>query len=405
LLNNYNFDSNIIIYKTINTLIEEPMKTLVLNVDRDDDFGRKAKVKSPIIGIKNNIDAANKLGQADPEDSDLNAIFSAISTYNTLIKEKKKAEIATICGHMNVGLKSDQILSDQLEQVIKKTGADNVVLISDGAEDEYILPIIQSRIKVTSVNRVSVKQSRELEDTYYRVLKILDDEKVQKQFLLPIALVLIVWAVFVILDMASSGFGAILLTLGLYLLIRVFRWEKTIAVIWNEVKSGFLTGKLSVYTSIIAIVIIIANGILAYYEVINTDINSEIELLPVLLFVKNIIWGLVLAGLIAVFGRVVDVYVRDKKAPWRYWIVPFSLFAFGFISTAIFGALYEALINWPAKFDINPFLTLSFIFYTITGIMIALVGAITYYYIKEIYSIESKEHEIEKQTSKLIEKN
>jgi len=39
------------------------MKTLVLNIDRDDDFGRKAKVKSPIIGIKDNIESANKLGQ------------------------------------------------------------------------------------------------------------------------------------------------------------------------------------------------------------------------------------------------------------------------------------------------------------------------------------------------------
>ena len=51
------------------------MKTLILNIDRDDDFGRKADIKSPILGIKNNINAANKLGMADPEDSDLNAIF------------------------------------------------------------------------------------------------------------------------------------------------------------------------------------------------------------------------------------------------------------------------------------------------------------------------------------------
>ena len=58
------------------------------------------------------------------------------------------------------------------ERITKVTGVDNVVLISDGAEDEYILPIIQSRIKITSVSRVSVKQSHELEDTYYRILKI-----------------------------------------------------------------------------------------------------------------------------------------------------------------------------------------------------------------------------------------
>ena len=379
------------------------MKTLVLNVDRDDDFGRKAKVKSPIIGVKDNIEAANKLGQADPEDSDLNAIFSAISTYNTLKNEGKKVEIATICGNISVGLKSDEILSEQIEKVIKETNADEVILITDGAEDEYILPLIQSRIKITSINRVSVKQSRELEDAYYRILKILDDEKVQKQFLLPIALVLIVWAFFVIIDMASSGFGAILLTLGLYLLIRVFRWERNLAIILREVKSGFLTGKLSVYTYIIAIVILLAYGVLAYYELTNTVFTSEIEFIPVLFFINRIIWGIVIAGLIAVFGRVIDVYVKDKKTPWRYWIAPFSIFAIGFISYALTGAFYEALRNWPEIFEIKHFYTASFIFYIAIGVMIALIGIITYHYIKELYSIDDNEPEIEKQTKKAVE--
>jgi len=381
------------------------MKTLVLNVDRDDDFGRKAKVKSPMIGIKDNIESANKLGQADPEDSDLNAIFSAIATYNKLKQEKKDAEIATICGHISVGLKSDEILSGQLEQVIKKTEAEQVILITDGAEDEYILPIIESRIKITSVIRVTVKQSKELEDTYYRILKILDDEKVQKQFVLPIALVLIVWAFFVLLNMAASGFGAILLTLGGYLLIRAFRWERNIAAMWEEIKSGFLTGKLSIYTYILAIVILIANGILAYNEMTLTNFASETELLQTIFFVNNMIWGIVIAGLLVVFGRGIDVYVKDKKTPWNYWIVPFSLFTFGFISSAVFTASYKALLNWPSSFDINPFLTISFIGYTSTGIMIALVGAITYHYIKDMHMTQGKELEIEQQTKKLVNNN
>ena len=378
------------------------MKTLVLNVDRDDDFGRKAKVKSPIIGVKDNIDAANKLGQEDPEDSDLNAIFFAISTYKQLTNEEKDVEVATICGDIHVGLKSDEILSKQLEDVIQKTGAQDIVLITDGAEDEYILPIIQSRIKITSIRRVSVKQSRELEDTYYRILKLLGDKKVQKQFVLPIALVLIVGASFVLLGMASSGFGAILLTLGLYLLMRVFSWERNIASMWREIKSGFLTGKLSIYTYIIATIIIIASGLLAYN---NTDFTSSVEFIPVLSFVTNIVWGIVIAGLITAFGRIVDIYVKDKKTPWTYWIVPFSLFAFGFISHAVFGSLYKALINGPSNFSITPFLTPTFIGYTSTGIMIAIVGAITYHYIKDMYRMENKNLEIEKQTTKLVEKS
>ena len=377
------------------------MRTLVLNVDRDNDFGRKAKVKSPIIGIKDNLDAANKLGQTDPEDSDLNAIFFAISTYKNMTNEKKDVEVATICGDIHVGLKSDGILAEQLEDVINKTRAQDIILITDGAEDEYILPIIQSRIKITSIRRVSIKQSRELEDTYYRIIKLLGDEKIQKQFVLPIALVLIVGASFVLLGMGSSGFGAILLTLGLYLLMRVFSWERNIASMWQDIKSGFLTGKLSIYTYIIAAIIIVASGLLAYN---NTDFISSVEFVPILSFVSNMIWGIVIAGLIVAFGRIIDIYVRDKRAPWMYWIVPFSLFAFGFISHAVFGSLYKALINGPSNFSIKPFLTTTFIGYTSTGVMIAIVGAITYHYIKDMYRLEDNELKIEEHTTKHFEK-
>jgi putative membrane protein len=376
------------------------MKTLVLNVDRDDDFGRKAKISSPIIGLNANIDAANKLGQIDPEDSDLNAIFSAISIYNKLIDEKRNAEIATICGNINVGLNSDLILSKQLEDVIKRTNVDNVILVSDGAEDEYILPIVQSRIKITSIKRVSVKQSRQLEDTYIKILKMLDDEKVLKQFFLPVALVLIVWAFFIILDMTASGFGAMLFTLGLYLLIRVFKLERNINFIWDEIKSGILNGRLSIYTYSLALVILIAFGFFAYN---NSDFELEVKLIPILSFVNDMIWGIVIAGLITIFGRVADIYVRDRKHIWNYWLAPFSLFAFGFISSAVFQALYKAFLNWPIEFNSSHFLTIHFIGYTSTGIMIAIVGATTNHYIKEIHPIGSKK--IENKVTNLFENN
>lgn len=102
-------------------------------------------------------------------------------------------EIATLCGDISIGVKSDQKLAEQLDQVIKETNAQEAILISDGAEDEYILPIIQSRLKITAIQRVSVKQSKQLEDTYYRIVKLLDEDKVKKQFFLPVALILIVW--------------------------------------------------------------------------------------------------------------------------------------------------------------------------------------------------------------------
>jgi putative membrane protein len=376
------------------------MKTLILNIDRDDDFGRKANVKSPIIGIQNNLDAANKLGRRDPEDSDINAIFLAISVYDRLKEEGEDIEIATLCGDINIGVESDKKIAEQLETVIKKTNAESAILISDGAEDEYILPIVQSRIKISSIQRVNIKQSKQIEDAYYRFVKLLDDEKVKKQFLLPITLIIIVWSIFALLNMASSGFGAILLTLGIYLLIRVFNWERNIAIIWREMKSGLLTGKLSFYTYIIALVII---AVSIFYAYNNIKFNPDILwVIPVLSFLKDITWGIVAAGLIAAFGRITDNYVRDKKVHWSYWIVPFSLFAFGFIASAIFGSLYDSILN---EFSIEPFLTPYFIGYTTVGILIAFIGAVTYHYIKDMYIIEKHEIDIEEQTAKLLEKS
>jgi len=378
------------------------VKTLILNIDRDDDFGRKGQVASPIIGVQKNLDAANKLGLADPEDSDVNAIFFALSIYESMKKEEKDIEIATLCGDISVGVKSDQRLAEQLEQVIKETNAEEAILISDGAEDEYILPIIQSRLKITAVQRVSVKQSKQIEDTYYRIVKLLDEDKVKKQFFLPIALILIVWAIFAIFGMAASGFGAILFTLGIYLLIRTFNSEKKVAVLWHEFRDGLLTGRPSFYTTILAIIIIV---IYVFYAYNNTVFNQELPVIvPVLAFLSFITWGIVAAGLLAAFGRVTDLYIREKKILWTYWAVPFSLFAFGFIGSAIFDGLHTALNKYfiEGEFQITQFFTSQFVLFTVAGVIIAFIGAVTYHYIKEIYILEKYEVDIEEQTKHLL---
>jgi len=376
-------------------------KTLILNIDRDDDFGRKAQVKSPVIGVQNNLDAANKLGLVDAEDSDVNAIFFAISIYESLKKEGSDVEIATLCGDINVGVKSDQKLSTQLDAVVRETNAQEAILISDGAEDEYILPIIQSRLKITSIQRVNVKQSKQLEDTYYRIIKLLDEDKVKKQFFLPIALILIVWAIFAIFNMAASGFGAILFTLGIYLLIRTFNSEKKVAELWHEFRAGLLTGRPSFYTFIISIVIVSVSIFYAY----NNTFNQELPLIVLILkFLGAITWGIVAAGLLAAFGRVTDLYIREKKVLWSYWIVPFSLFAFGFIGSIIFDTFGQVIWEYTKGngFLIDPFYTLSFWGYITVGIIIVFIGTVSYHYIKDQYMTEKYEIDIEEQTQRML---
>ena len=52
----------------------------MLAIDRDDDFGKKAGVRGPVIGRDACIDAALKLSLADPEDSDANVLYAAVKS-------------------------------------------------------------------------------------------------------------------------------------------------------------------------------------------------------------------------------------------------------------------------------------------------------------------------------------
>ncbi|HJO28819.1 MAG TPA: DUF373 family protein, partial [Candidatus Poseidoniia archaeon] len=82
------------------------MVTLVLAVDRDNDLGRKTGIRSPVIGRESNLEAAQQLGLADPEESDTNTMFAAVRIYDQLLKDDVKVEVVTICGDVRVGTRS-----------------------------------------------------------------------------------------------------------------------------------------------------------------------------------------------------------------------------------------------------------------------------------------------------------
>ncbi len=187
------------------------MKTLILCVDRDDDLGHKANVETPLVGRRRNVEAATALGIADPEDSDTNAIFAAVNLYDRELRRAQErghqVEVASIAGHRVVGLKSDRRLAAELDEVLELVRPDEVVLVSDGAEDEQIIPILQGRVPVAHVHRSVVKQAPRLEGFYYVLTRMLDDDKFAKRFVLPFSLVLLVWGAAFFLDILNYAWG------------------------------------------------------------------------------------------------------------------------------------------------------------------------------------------------------
>ncbi len=141
----------------------------VVCVDRDNDFGRKAGIEGPLIGRKNNLRAAVKLALADPEDSDANCLFMTIQLFDELSEKYDEIEIITLIGSKKFGFESDVKINEQLDAFLETFKADAFVLVTDGAEDDQITPILQSRAPIISKKTVIIKLAREWECTVYTI--------------------------------------------------------------------------------------------------------------------------------------------------------------------------------------------------------------------------------------------
>jgi putative membrane protein len=198
------------------------MKVLVLCVDRDDDLGKKAKIKGPVVGRDKNVEAGTALIMADPAEADANTIFEAIRVFDEL--KNDAVEIVTLTGHSSRGYKADKMISQQLDSVLSKhKDVDGVYLVTDGADDDEIIPIIQSRKKIVSKKTLIIKQAKELEKSYYVLKEVLKDPHFARLiFGLP-GLVLLTVAF-----LQQLGFQIIVLLIGLYLILKGFGVEEPI---------------------------------------------------------------------------------------------------------------------------------------------------------------------------------
>src|SRR3972149_11867567 len=112
---------------------ERESKLLVLCVDRDDDVGTKAMVKTPVMGREACAKVASRLAIADPEEADANAIFAAIKMHDEIKTKGYSSEVAIVAGKFEGGIEADEKLRRELLQITDVYGADGLILVTDGA--------------------------------------------------------------------------------------------------------------------------------------------------------------------------------------------------------------------------------------------------------------------------------
>ena len=207
-------------------------QTLILCIDGDNDIGIKTKIATPLIGRQTNLESATSLAISDPEEADANAMFGAIKLYDQLSKKypDESFEVATIAGSGKGGVEADRKMVKELGVVLKEYPAGGVILVTDGFSDEELVPIIQSRIPITSINHVVVKHSERIEETYaviFRYLKMLVEDPYYSRVSLGVPGILLVIFGFLTASNQLENAGMVMaFVMGLILLLRGFGWDQ-----------------------------------------------------------------------------------------------------------------------------------------------------------------------------------
>ena len=365
------------------------MTTLVLNVDRDNDYGEKAGIEGPVVGYEACYNAALKLISRDPEDSDGNALFGAIKHYEELLKQGVPSEVALITGDMDVGQVSDERIGRQLDLLLSDDKFDDVVLVTDGAEDDYIVPLIISRKKMRYVKHVIVRHNQNIESVYYYIVKALKDKKLINKFIIPLGLVLLTYGIvslgFIFYQLFATraqsvdpSLGAITfvtIVLGAYFVERGFELGKILTNIFKSVREYAQETRI-IFLSYVISASMIFVGIASSYVITRNTMSNDVD--GVLIFLSMFTWWVYGAFFAREAGVAVEMYVNNNRNA-IYRILYGLMFSLS-VAFIVYGMINY--IRYILQFI--PFsAAIISIFFLVLGLIIAMLSSMVHRYFNE----------------------
>jgi len=271
-------------------------KLLVICIDRDDDLGRKTGIPTPVVGRNACIEAAQRLALEDPEDADSNSIFFAVKTYEDLVSKGYKAQVITVTGVENRGVQADEKIASQIKSVLKKFSANGAVIVSDGEDDEMVIPVVQNVIPVISVQRVVMQVSRTIEHSYAvfgKFLKlIMYNPKYSKFFLGVPGILLLIGGIGAVTGYNAEIFAVLVTILGGAFLIRAFDIDK----VWANWAKPTPEGFIRMFTLITGLILIAASIPAGIATVSTENISSDVGFVNII--TDNVVIGEFVSGMI-----------------------------------------------------------------------------------------------------------
>ena len=306
------------------------MSTLVVCVDRTNDIGRAAGLETPIVGWEAVRSLVTDVGLADPEDSSVNSLLEALRVTRDLRDSDEEAIVAVISGVGDSIVSADRAVARQMDELIAQYDPSSAVVVIDSAQDERLVPVIESRVPVDAVDRVIVRQARDLESTYYLLKQFLADEELRQTTLVPIGVALLVFPILMTQTSPALAVGTIAAVIGVFLLYKGLGVDEYLAKIPPWLRRSLYSGQVSIVTYVVATGLALI-GLFAGAIGVSSLSGEHGLLLLVMQFAFDSVPWLAMAALAASTGRLIDEAISDEFVPAPYLNIPFGVVAVGVV--------------------------------------------------------------------------
>ena len=307
------------------------MSVLVVYLDVNEGGNRDSSEESQyLVGQEEVEELVSIVGLEDPENSQVNCLLEALKVTKELDHAGERAEVAVVSGRSGaIVSETDRSLARQLDLLLEEVKPDSAVLVIGSIEQERLIPILESRIRIDAVDRVIVRQIHDLESKYYLAKRFLADDELRSTILVPMGVVLTVLPILSYLVDVRTTFAVITAILGIFLLYKSLDIDDSIAIIPEKIRETLYSGRVSVVTYVVAVGLILVG---VFIGVVNTPISEDVggSVTSLMGFIHYSIPWVALGGLVMSLGKALDSVIRNKQVQTAHINL-----IFGIISTAI----------------------------------------------------------------------
>jgi len=350
--------------------------TLVLCVDRANDIGRKTGIRTPVAGWEAVRSLVTEVGLADPEDSSVNTLLEGLRVARSLRDEREDAVVAVVSGAGESIVGADRSVAAQLDDLIAEYDPDSAIVVIDSAQDERLIPVVESRLPVDSVDRVVVRQARDIESTYYLLKQFLADEELRSTVLVPLGVGLLLLPALLTQFSPAVAVAGLASLLGAALLYKGLAIDELVADAPEQAREALYSGQVSVVTYVVAAGLALVGAFLGALSV-RYNVGQESPFVLVMRFTYSSVPWLALAALTASAGRLLDELIDDGRVRTSYMNLPFGVVALGLVVRGFAGYFLEqegTLSNLVllGRWTVSP--TQRLAMFVVGGIVVSLVG-------------------------------